>query len=194
MDLTFAGSRRQLVEPFITTVTGTVVQFLNPKPNQIKIFDIAWHLARTCRYGTHVGAWYSNAEHSILCADMTKDFDLARACLIHDAAEYVFGDIPSPVGRLCPEYKRLINQFQEYINIHFLGRPIRYIEKVNVDDIDKRICATEMRDLRQNPDWHLLAEPYPKGEVFFANWDIEEANYRFMKRFEQLFPEYKDVA
>jgi hypothetical protein len=193
MDLPKPGLRRQLMEPFITTVSGTVVEFLNPKPHQIKILDIAWHLANTCRYGTHIKPWYSNAEHSILGAEQSSFLNVQRAFLIHDAAEYVFGDIPSPVGRLCPEYKRLINNFQDCLYLHFLGKSLNSFEEEQVKYIDGAICATEMRDLRRNPPEHLVCEPYPEGQVAFWNWDTEEAEFAFMKRFKELFPEYKDV-
>lgn len=188
------GFQRQMKEPFITTVSGTLVEFLNPKPNQIKIHDIAWHLARTCRYGTHIRRWYSNAEHCLLGLEQTSILAVKRAFLIHDAAEYVFGDIPSPVGRLCLEYKRLINNFQDYLYKHFLGRELSPQEESEVDHIDKALCASEMRDLRKNPPEHFWVEPYPIGVVIYRNYSIEEAEAVYMRKFNTLFPEYKDVA
>lgn len=193
MDQVQPGLRRQIMEPFIAVTSGTIVEFLNPKPHQIKIHDIAWHLARQCRYGSHIRGWYSNAEHSLLGCEQTEFRHVKRAFLIHDAAEYVFGDIPSPVGRLCPEYKQLIRGFQNYLNIHFIGRSLTEAEEAEVNDIDKRICASEMRDLRHNPEWMLMAEPYPIGQVMYWQEEWESAYDRFMKAFKHLFPEYDDA-
>ena len=184
----FCGTRNQQKEPYVSMRKRNRVHFLNPKASEIKIDDVAWHLARSCRFTCHVNGWYSTAEHCILGARKAKNQQLAREFLVHDAGEFVFGDVSSPVKRLCPDYKLMSDRFQDFTFRHFLG----YIpEETALKEIDSRLCATEMRHLRGSPDESLEAEPY--DDVEFFCWPWEQAYIRFLDMFQWLFPEYKDV-
>lgn len=188
MDSPFLGVKNQEREPYLRMRHGNRVDFLNPKPEQIIVDDIAWHLARQCRFNSALTQWYSNAEHSIMGAKMAGNEQLAREFLIHDAAEYVFGDIPSPVGRLCPEYKKLCNEFQDFIYKLFLG----YIPDHDaIKVIDDRICATEMIVLRKSTNVDLCAQAYTN--VRFHCWPWHEAYIRYLDLFTWYFPEVKNV-
>lgn len=175
-------------EPYLTMRHGNRVDFLNPKPEQIVVDDIAWHLARQCRFNSALKQWYSNAEHSIMGSHQAADTHLARAFLIHDAAEYVFGDIASPIGRLCPDYKKLCNNFQDFLYKLYLGT---IPDEAAIKEIDSRICATEMVVLRQAPADDICAKPYTN--VRFHCWPWQEAYIRYLDMFTWLFPEVKNV-
>jgi hypothetical protein len=165
---------------------GNTIHFLNPKPGEIKIHDIAWHLARTCRFNAAMNVWYSNAEHSILGSRLAPSVKEAREFLLHDAAEYVFGDIASPVKKLLPDYNKLINEFENKIYLFFLG----YIpDGKAIKVIDSRICATEMKYLRNNEAECLESVPY--DNLHFYCWTPEKAFIKYMESFQWLFPEYK---
>jgi 5'-deoxynucleotidase YfbR-like HD superfamily hydrolase len=66
--------------------------------------DVAEGLARICRFGGHVpGNPYSVAQHCVIGADAameeTRDANIAAYFLLHDAHEFVFGDMTTPVAK-----------------------------------------------------------------------------------------------
>lgn len=185
----FNGLENQRKEPYIRLRNLNVVHFLNPKADEIKIDDIAWHLARTCRFNAALNQWYSNAEHSVLGSWKASNTAVTRAFLIHDAAEYVFGDIASPVGSVCPEYKAKCETFQNWLYIHFLGKMPTYEVLKEVKEIDTRICASEMKYIRRQSDEDLCVEPY--DDIQFYYWDWKLAYNRYTTCFRYHFPEYK---
>jgi uncharacterized protein len=85
-------------------LSGRRLDLLNPSPDDIAIEDIAHGLARVARWnGQTVGDHaFSVAQHSVLVTDMTTelapDWPAAwrLAALLHDAPEYVVGDLISP--------------------------------------------------------------------------------------------------
>ncbi len=85
-------------------LSGSRLDLLEPSPDDIKIEDIAHGLARVARWnGQTTGAHaFSVAQHSLLVTDIVEalntDFisTYKRAALLHDAPEYVIGDLISP--------------------------------------------------------------------------------------------------
>ncbi len=176
-------------EPYVTVRSGAMIEFMNPKPEQIKIEDIAWHLARTCRYNGHMDVWYSNAEHSVMGTKLTNDRELAREFLLHDAAEFVFGDMASPVKRLVPQYSQMIDKFQAFINMMFFGR--REFDP-RLKDLDIRLTATEQKYLRKDQcqDWEN--HPFHLNRTEFLCYDWETAYNVYLDYFRNLYPERRD--
>lgn len=78
--------------------SGRYVNPLDLKPEDVDIRDIAHHLSNICRYTGACPNHYSVAQHSVLVSDALPP-ELKLAGLLHDAAEYVFNDIASPVKR-----------------------------------------------------------------------------------------------
>jgi uncharacterized protein len=85
-------------------LSGRRLDLLEPDPADIEIEDIAHGLARVARWnGQTTGAHaFSVAHHSLLVEDIAStlnpDYDDAEklAALLHDAPEYVIGDLISP--------------------------------------------------------------------------------------------------
>lgn len=97
-------------------LSGRRLDLLDPTPFDIEIEDIAHGLAFVARWnGQTSGDWpYSVAEHSLLVEMIFARIDpqashLDRlAALLHDAPEYVIGDMISPVkAAIGPQYKDL---------------------------------------------------------------------------------------
>ena len=85
-------------------LSGRRLDLLAPSPDDIAIEDIAHGLARVARWngqtsGSHA---FSVAQHSLLVTDIVAhlhaDYNATclRATLLHDAPEYVIGDLISP--------------------------------------------------------------------------------------------------
>lgn len=85
-------------------LSGRRLDLLAPSPDDIAIEDIAHGLARVARWnGQTSGAHaFSVAQHSLLVTDIVAhqhaDYDATclLATLLHDAPEYVIGDLISP--------------------------------------------------------------------------------------------------
>jgi 5'-deoxynucleotidase YfbR-like HD superfamily hydrolase len=85
-------------------LSGRRLDLLDPSPLDIEIEDIAHGLARVARWnGQTVGAHaFSVAEHSLLVEEIVGTLnpgwrrDWRLAALLHDAPEYVIGDLISP--------------------------------------------------------------------------------------------------
>ena len=85
-------------------LSGRRLDLLDPSPLDIEIGDIAHGLARVARWnGQTTGAHaFSVAQHSLvveeICRKLAPDWDKQRRlmALLHDAPEYVIGDMISP--------------------------------------------------------------------------------------------------
>lgn len=85
-------------------LSGRRLDLLDPSPDDIDLDDIAYGLARVARWngqtsGPHV---FSVAQHSLLVEALASglmplDRDGRLAALLHDAPEYVVGDIITPL-------------------------------------------------------------------------------------------------
>jgi len=109
-------------------LSGRRLDLLDPTPMDIEIEDIAHGLAFVARWnGQTVGDFaYSVAEHSLLvetlfCRMNTKAPPKWRlATLLHDAPEYVIGDMISPVkAAVGPGYDDLDKRLTAAIHIRF---------------------------------------------------------------------------
>lgn len=85
-------------------LSGRRLDLLDPSPLDIEIADIAHGLARVARWnGQTQGAHaLSVAQHSLIVEDIARELNPGwspmwrRAALLHDAPEYVIGDLISP--------------------------------------------------------------------------------------------------
>ncbi len=112
-------------------LSGRRLDLLDPTPMDIEIDDIAHGLAFVARWnGQTRGDWpYSVAEHSLLVerifGRMTNAPPRWRlAALLHDAPEYVIGDMISPVkAAVGPQYGELDLRLTGAVHLRF-GLPI----------------------------------------------------------------------
>jgi uncharacterized protein len=109
-------------------LSGRRLDLLEPSPLDIEIADIAHGLARVARWngqtrGTHA---FSVAQHSVLVEKLTAELSprLTREArlmaLLHDAPEYVVGDLISPFKTAIGiDYKVLELRLQAAIHLRF---------------------------------------------------------------------------
>ncbi|WP_103334970.1 HD family hydrolase [Pseudotabrizicola formosa] len=109
-------------------LSGRRLDLLDPTPVDIEIADIAHGLAFVARWnGQTSGDWpYSVAEHSLLvetifCRQTPDSLPKWKlAALLHDAPEYVIGDMISPVkAAIGPEYGALDERLTAAIHLRF---------------------------------------------------------------------------
>ena len=109
-------------------LSGRRLDLLDPTPMDIEIEDIAHGLAFVARWnGQTIGDWpYSVAEHSLLVEALYSRMNPKApvkwrlAALLHDAPEYVIGDMISPVkAAVGPGYGALDDRLMAAIHIRF---------------------------------------------------------------------------
>ncbi|MFX0545328.1 HD domain-containing protein [Roseovarius sp. S1116L3] len=109
-------------------LSGRRLDLLDPTPMDIEITDIAHGLAFVARWnGQTLGDYaYSVAEHSLLVEEIFRRLSPrapARwqlAALLHDAPEYVIGDMISPVkNAVGPGYDEMDKRLAAAIHIRF---------------------------------------------------------------------------
>ena len=109
-------------------LSGRRLDLLDPTPVDIEIEDIAHGLSFVARWnGQTKGDYaYSVAEHSLLVADIfarqnpTAPMKWQLAALLHDAPEYVIGDMISPVkAAVGPGYGALDERLTAAIHLRF---------------------------------------------------------------------------
>ncbi len=109
-------------------LSGRRLDLLDPTPVDIEIEDIAHGLAFVARWnGQTLGDWpYSVAQHSLLVEELygranpTAAPCWRLAALLHDAPEYVIGDMISPVkAAVGPGYALLDARLAAAIRLRF---------------------------------------------------------------------------
>ena len=109
-------------------LSGRRLDLLDPTPVDIEVEDIAHGLAFVARWnGQTVGDWpYSVAEHSLLVEEIFTRLNPGiapkwqLAALLHDAPEYVIGDMISPVKQAVgPGYGEMDARLAAAIHLRF---------------------------------------------------------------------------
>ncbi|MFN0113586.1 MAG: hypothetical protein ACKVPY_02800 [Paracoccaceae bacterium] len=122
------AARKSHTRAWQRMLSGRRLDLLDPTPVDIEVEDIAHGLAFVARWnGQTAGDWpYSVAEHSLLVEEI---FSRANpgiaprwqlAALLHDAPEYVIGDMISPVkAAVGPGYGELDERLAAAVHIRF---------------------------------------------------------------------------
>jgi len=155
-------------------LSGRRLDLLDPTPMDIEIEDIAHGLAFVARWnGQTFGDFaYSVAEHSLLVEGLfthmqTKpDPKWQLAALLHDAPEYVIGDMISPVkASVGPGYGALDDRLTAAIHLRF-GLPAAIPPKIKkqiktADKISAWMEATQIAGFSEDEANKFFGKPDP---------------------------------
>lgn len=183
-------------------LSGRRLDLLDPTPLDIEIEDIAHGLSFVARWNgqTHGDFPYSVAEHSLLVEQIYSKFyknpekKWCLAALLHDAPEYVIGDMISPVkSAIGSDYQSLENRLSSAINLRF-GLPTKLPENIKkqikkADKISAWIEATQIAGFSED-EANKLIGPAPKNNVdnFFIKLRAPlEVREDYILRFKELF-------
>jgi 5'-deoxynucleotidase YfbR-like HD superfamily hydrolase len=183
-------------------LSGRRLDLLDPSPLDIEIEDIAHGLARVARWngqtrGAHV---FSVAQHSLLVeeiARLTQD-GLSRewllAVLLHDAPEYVIGDVISPFKAVLGDsYKAVELRLLAAIHLRFglpsgLPRTLVALTKT-ADRAAAYLEATRLAGFGHDEALRFFGRPVAvpaRLERYLEPWSADAAEARFLQRFEAL--------
>ena len=184
-------------------LSGRRLDLLDPSPLDVEIEDIAHGLARVARWNgqTHGPHVYSVAQHSLLVEAMLResasrpDDRLRLAALLHDAPEYVIGDIISPFKAMIGEaYKAVEDRLLGAIHIRFgLAPTLAPAAAGLIKEADKGAAffeATRLAGFSFSEAKRFFGPPPTVSAAleaaFLAPWSAEDAKARFIERYAQL--------
>ncbi len=184
-------------------LSGRRLDLLDPSPLDIEIEDIAHGLARVARWngqttGAHI---FSVAQHSLLVEAVSRKIsaNLDRrwrlAVLLHDAPEYVIGDLISPFKAvLRADYKAVENRLLHAISLRF-GLPPRWPGEL-VDQVKRAdrhaafLEATRLAGFKEAEARRFFGTPpgldAAAQKRYLTPWNAETASKRFLARFKEL--------
>lgn len=182
-------------------LSGRRLDILNPSPLDIEIDDIAHGLARVARWNGQTSGKYgfSVAQHSVLVEQILSlnAPQLAQkwrlACLLHDAPEYVIGDMITPVKAVIgAPYKKIEALLQNAVHIRF-GLPPELPSGIahsikRADRMAAYLEATELAGFSAKDAGKLFPKlrGIPKG-IDLTPLSPEKATRSFLRRFDVLF-------
>jgi len=186
-------------------LSGRRLDLLDPSPLDVEIEDIAHGLARVARWngqteGAHI---FSVAQHSLLVETVARQqarLDRPRrlAVLLHDAPEYVIGDMISPFKAVIGDaYKAVEARLLAAIHLRF-GLPAQLPAEQTAlikaaDSGAAYLEATRLAGFSAAEARRFFGRP-PRLSVvmerdYLAPWPAETAEARYLERFTRLFRE-----
>jgi uncharacterized protein len=184
-------------------LSGRRLDLIDPSPLDIEVEDIAHGLARVARWngqtqGAHI---FSVAQHSLLVEALARvraprlDRGLRLAILLHDAPEYVIGDMISPFKAVLGDaYKAVERRLLRAIHLRFglpaestpdlvaltkrADRAAAYLEATRLAGFDD---AEARRFFGRAPVFSAAIE-----RDYLKPWPAETAQARFLERFKKL--------
>jgi len=120
--------------------------------DKIDIEDIAVALSNKARFNGHTDFFYSVAQHSVHVSDLIRCpiYAVRLAALLHDAAEFVLGDLNTLLKPLFPGFGVLESRVQAVIHTRLgLDAEVSDHAASEIKLADVRAVLTEKRDLRR---------------------------------------------
>lgn len=187
---------------WMQTYTGRKFWPLDARPEDVDIRDIAHALSMLCRYGGHSLRFYSVAEHSVHVARWLEERnykpEVTLAGLLHDATEAYLTDVPRPLKRSLPDYRRAESALWAVIAEAFDLTGYEDDLPTAVHEADNRILADEIRQNMKPMDWHKKHDQ-PLG-ISLQFWPPGRAEREFLSLALDLFdridnptPEYPEA-
>jgi 5'-deoxynucleotidase YfbR-like HD superfamily hydrolase len=184
-------------------LSGRRLDLLDPSPLDVELDDIAHGLARVARWngqtkGAHI---FSVAQHALLVEALARakvprlDNKGRLAVLLHDAPEYVVGDMISPFKAVIGDsYKGVEKRLLAAIHLRF-GLPARLPEALTalIKAADRQAAyleATRLAGFADEEARKFFGQP-PKFSAtlerdYLTPWSAGAAKTRFVERFEKL--------
>jgi uncharacterized protein len=184
-------------------LSGRRLDLLDPSPLDVELEDIAHGLARVARWngqtkGAHI---FSVAQHSLLVEAVARakvprlDRNARLALLLHDAPEYVVGDMISPFKAVIGDsYKAVENRLLAAIHVRF-GLPAKIPETMTAmikaaDRAAAYLEATRLAGFADDEARKFFGQP-PKFSAaierdYLTPWPAGTAELKYRERFEKL--------
>lgn len=180
-------------------LSGRHLDILNPSPMDIEIEDIAHGLARVSRWngqtkGKHL---FSVAQHSVLVERLLRhnapklEQKWQLAALLHDAPEYVIGDMITPFKYVLGGiYRDIEDRLEKAVHIRF-GLPPTLPEHVErsikrADLMAAWLEATQLAGFSEQDAAKILIKPRGIVDIKIRPQSANDASAAFLHRFSML--------
>jgi len=195
--------RAILVRAWQRMLSGRRLDLLDPSPLDVEVEDIAHGLARVARWngqteGAHI---FSVAQHALLVEVLARakaprlDAKARLAVLLHDAPEYVIGDMISPFKVVIGDnYKAVEHRLLAAIHLRF-GLPPALPDdlKTLIKTADRAAAYLEATRLAgfETAEARKFFGPPPKFSAaierdYLTPWPAGTAEAKFRERFKKL--------
>jgi 5'-deoxynucleotidase YfbR-like HD superfamily hydrolase len=184
-------------------LSGRRLDLVDPSPLDIEVADIAHGLARVARWngqtrGAHI---FSVAQHTLLVEAVMRehtprvDIRVRLAALLHDAPEYVIGDMISPFKAVIGgSYKAVEKRLLSAIHIRFGLQPALPADvERQIKDADMGAAyleATHLAGFAKAEAKRLFGSdpglPATMIDDYLTPWPASKAEKRFLARFKSL--------
>jgi 5'-nucleotidase len=195
-------ARSELFRAWQRMLSGRRLDLLDPSPLDVEIEDIAHGLARVARWngqtsGAHI---FSVAQHSLLVETIAHqrtnlDRTSRLGVLLHDAPEYVIGDMISPFKAVIGDaYKGVEARLLSAIHLRFglpAVLPAELVVLIKAADRSAAFLeATRLAGFSLTEARRFFGPP-PKFSAaierdYLTPWPAETAETRFLDRFVKL--------
>jgi 5'-deoxynucleotidase YfbR-like HD superfamily hydrolase len=197
------GAEAVLPRAWQRMLSGRRLDLLDPSPLDVEIEDIAHGLARVARWNGQTGGdhIFSVAQHTLLVEDIARrrtgilDRRLGLALLLHDAPEYVIGDMISPFKTvLGGSYRTVEQRLLTAIHLRFGLAPELPGEIAGIIKAADRgaafLEATALAGFGVAEARRLFGArpvlPAAAERDYLTPWPAETAKSRFLERFAAL--------
>jgi len=181
-------------------LSGRRLDLLNPSPLDIELSDIAHGLARVARWNgqTNGDHAFSVAQHSLIVEEIFRrqnrcDADECQMALLHDAPEYVIGDMISPFKAVVGGgYKTVEKRLEAAVHLRFglpPATPAGLKARIKkADQVAAFFEATELAGFSHAEAIKFFGAPrgITLDMLQIAPLPAIEAQRRFAERFEAL--------
>ena len=187
-------------------LSGRRLDLLDPSPLDVEIADIAHGLARVARWngqtsGAHI---FSVAQHTLLVEAVMRvqnpriDARLRLAALLHDAPEYVIGDMISPFKAVLGDaYKSVEARLLAAIHLRFglpAALPASLLALIKAADrAAAHLEATRLAGFAKAEAVRFFGSPPRLSAAlerdYLTPWTADVAQARYLERFGRLVGE-----
>jgi len=198
-----SAAKSQAARAWQRMLSGRRLDLLDPSPLDIEIEDIAHGLARVARWNgqTHGAHIFSVAQHTLLVEAVMRaqapriDRRVRLAAMLHDAPEYVIGDMISPFKAVIGgSYKAVEKRLLSAIHVRF-GLPASLPDELEsqIKAADRGAAfleATHLAGFAEAEAKRLFGRdpklsPATRSE-FMTPWSAGKAEKQFLARFRSL--------
>lgn len=178
--------------------TGAAIDLRFVAADQISILDVGHHLAQINRFDGAARRPISVAEHSLVVVEILErecflsDPSILLAALMHDAHEYITGDMKTPMKQLLgAAWQEIEDRIQRSVMRRFNLVTAFHSARVAIHWADMTALASERKALLPDtgPEWPVMRSHNAlewidyEGQARFTWQDWREA---FLDRFAEL--------
>lgn len=193
------SSRNTAPRAWQRMLSGRRLNLVDPSPLDVEIEDIAHGLSRVARWNGQTSGpqAYSVAQHAVLVESLVERLKpgIAQkwrlAALLHDAPEYVIGDMITPFkSQLGSGYKDIEKRLMTAIHLRF-GLPGELPDDIEAlikraDRISAYLEATQLAGFEDAEARRLFGAPRVGSEHIIEPESPEVAKAAFLRRYRLL--------